>query len=110
MPLNSKTIDNHSHQKKNQILCNNADAHRTQGNTLPPEKKIKILQTNADEHKKKRESLSPDNKNLFDKKNAAALNKHCKSLTPDQKAQELEKMLSNKKNIESLSLLIKKLK
>jgi hypothetical protein len=73
-------------------------------------KRSQFLQTNADAHTKKRKSLSPDKKNLFDKNDAAALNKHCKSLTPNQKAQELEKMLSDKKIIASHSLLNKKLK
>ncbi len=74
MLLNKKTIDNISHQrKKTQILCNDADAHREQRKSLPPEKKNKILQTDADAHKKKRESLSPEDKDLFDKNHSAAL-------------------------------------
>ncbi len=99
-----------SPEKKTQILCNNADAHRKQLESLPPKNKINILLTNADAHKIKRESLSPEDKDLFDKNNPAVLKKHRKSLTPDQKAQELEKMLSTMKNIESFSFLNKKLK
>ncbi len=99
MPLNIKTIDNHSHQrKKTQILCNDAEGHRKQREDLPPEKKIKILQTDADAHNKKRESLSPEDKELFDKNHSAAQNKYCKFLTLDQKAQELQKMLPNTLN------------
>jgi hypothetical protein len=109
MLLNNKTIDSLSHQKKIQILCNDTDAHRNKRKSLPPKKKIKILATNADAHKKKQESLSPEDKDLFVKNNTAAQHKHWKSLAPDQKAQVLEKMLQ-KKNIESLSLLNKKLK
>jgi hypothetical protein len=56
MMLNNKTITI-SLTGKNQILCNNAGAHRKQCKSLPPEKKIKILETNADAHKKKQESL-----------------------------------------------------
>jgi hypothetical protein len=95
---------------KTQILCNDADAHRKQCKSLPTERKIKILETNADAHEKKQESLSPEDKDLFVKNNTDAQNKHCKSLAPNQKAQVLEKMLPNKKNIESVSLLNKKLK
>ncbi len=40
-------------RKKDQILCNNADAHKKQRESLPPEKKVKILQTDADAHKEK---------------------------------------------------------
>jgi hypothetical protein len=39
-----------SPEKKTQILCNDADAHRKQRKFLPPEKKIKILETDADAH------------------------------------------------------------
>ncbi len=99
-----------SPEKKTQILCNDADAHKKQRKSLPPEKKIKNLQTDANAHKKKQESLSPEDKDLFDKNDAVALNKHRKSLAPNQKAQVLKKMLPNKKNIESLSLLNKKVK
>jgi hypothetical protein len=54
MLLNNRTIDSLSQKrKKNQILCNDADAHRKQRKSLPPEKKVKILETNADAHKKK---------------------------------------------------------
>ncbi len=99
-----------SPEKKTQILCNNADAHRKQRESLPPEKKIKILQTDADAHKKKQESLSPEDKDLFVKNNTAPQKIHRKSLDPDQKAYVLKKMLPNRKNIESLSLLNKKIK
>ncbi len=99
-----------SPEKITQILCNNADAHRKQRESLPPEKKIKILHTDADAHKQKQESLSPEDKDLFVKNNTAAQKKHHKSLAPDKKAYVLKKMLPNKKNIESLSLLNKKLK
>ncbi len=58
-------------RKKNQILCNDADAHKKNHESLPPEKKVKILQTNADAHKEKRESLSPEDKDLFVKNNVA---------------------------------------
>ncbi len=44
--------------EKNQILCNNADAHKKQRESLPPEKKVKILETDADAHKKTRVSFS----------------------------------------------------
>jgi hypothetical protein len=54
-------------RKKTQILCNDADAHRKQCESLSPEKKIQILQTNADSHKKKQELLSLEDKDLFDK-------------------------------------------
>ncbi len=97
-------------REKTQILCNNADAHRKQCESLPPEKKIKILQTDADAHIKKQESLSPEDKDLFVKNNTAAQKKHRKSHAPDQKAQVLEKNAANQKNIESLSLLNKMLK
>ncbi len=53
-------IESLSHQKKNQILCNNAGAHKKQRKSLPPGKKVKILETDADAHKEKRESLSPE--------------------------------------------------
>ncbi len=92
------------------MLCKNINAHRKQCESLPPEKKVKILETDANAHKEKQESLSPEDKDLFVKNNTAAQNKHCKSLAPDQKAQVLKKMLPNKKNIEILSLLNKKLK
>jgi hypothetical protein len=82
-------------REKTQILCNNADAHRKQRESLPPEKKNNILQTNDDAHKIKQESLSPEDQDLFDKNNAAVLKKHRKSLTPDQTAQELEKNAVN---------------
>ncbi len=84
MLLNIKTIDDHSHQKKTQIICNDVEGHKTQHDSLPPEKKITILQTDADAHKKKWESLSPEDKDLFDKNHTAAQNKHCKSLASDQ--------------------------
>ncbi len=61
-----------SPEKKTQILCNDAGAHRKQREFLPPEKKIKILETNVDAYKKKRESLSPKDRDLFEKKNTAA--------------------------------------
>ncbi len=65
MPLNNKTIDSLYHQKKkNQILCNDADAHKKQRESLPPEKKVRFLKTNADAHKEKRESLSLEDKDL----------------------------------------------
>jgi hypothetical protein len=70
----------------------------------------KRSKSDAEAHKKKRESLSPEDKDQFDKNNAAALNKHRKSLTPNQRGQEFKKMLPNTKNIQSLSLLKKKLK
>jgi hypothetical protein len=50
----------------------NADAHRNQRESLPPEKKVKILETDADAHKEKQESLSPEDKHLFVKNNTAA--------------------------------------
>ena len=75
---------------KTHIICNNADAHRKQRQSLPPEKKIKVLQTDANAHKKKQESLSPEDKDLFVKNNTAAQKKHCKSLAPDQKAYVLK--------------------
>jgi hypothetical protein len=99
-----------SPESKVQILCNDADAHRKQCKSLPPEKKVKFLETNADAHKKKQESLSPDNKDLFVKNNTAAQNKHLKSLSPDQKAQALKINAAEQKNIESLSLLNRKVK
>jgi hypothetical protein len=52
-------------EKKSQILCYDADAHRKQCESLPPEKKVKILETDADAHKEKQESLSPEDKDLF---------------------------------------------
>ncbi len=73
--LNNKTINSLYHQKNNQILCNNADAHKTHHESLPPEKKVKILRTNADAHKEKRESLSPEDKDRFVKNNVAAQHK-----------------------------------
>jgi hypothetical protein len=105
MPLNNRTIDSLSHQrKKNQILCNDADAHRKQRESLPPEKKVKILETDADAQKEKQESLSPEDKDLFVKNNTAAQRKHCKSLSPDQKSQELTiDAAEHKKHSESLS-------
>jgi hypothetical protein len=51
MPLKNKTIDSLSHQRKNTILCNDADAHRKQCEFLPLEKKIKIFEADADAHK-----------------------------------------------------------
>jgi hypothetical protein len=39
-----------SPEKKVQILCNDADAHKKQCESLPPEKKIKILENDADAH------------------------------------------------------------
>ncbi len=91
-------------REKTQILCNDADAHRKQRESLPPEKKIKILQLDADAHKKKQESLSPEDKDLFDMNNAAALNKHCKSLAPNQKTQVFKKNAAkHKKHRKSLS-------
>ncbi len=54
------------------MLCKDADAHRKQRESLPPEKKVKILETNADAHKEKRESLSPEDKDRFVKNNSAA--------------------------------------
>jgi hypothetical protein len=108
MPLKYKLSNISLTRKKTQILCNYADAHRKQRKSLLPEKKIKILQTDADAHKKKQESLSPEDKDCFDKNHSAAQNKHYKSLASNQKAQVLEKKLPNKKNIESLSLLNKK--
>ncbi len=99
-----------SPEKKTQILCNNSDAHRKQRKSLPPEKKVKIFHTDADAQKKKQESLSPEDKDLFVKNNTAAQKKYRKSLAPYQKAYVLNKMLLNKKNIESLSLLNKKVK
>jgi hypothetical protein len=47
-------------KEQGQILCNDADAHRKQRKSLPPEKKVKFLETNADAHKKKQESLFPE--------------------------------------------------
>jgi hypothetical protein len=75
---------------KTHIICNNADAHRKQRQSLPPEKKIKVLQTDANAHKKKQESLSPEDKDLFVKNNNAVQKKHRKSLAPDQKAYVLK--------------------
>jgi hypothetical protein len=72
MLLNNKTIHNLSHQKKVQISCNDADAHKKQCESLPPEKKVKILETDADAHKEKQESLPPEDKDLFDKNHSAA--------------------------------------
>ncbi len=73
MPLNNRTIDSFSHQrKKTQILCNDADAHRKQCESLPSKKKVNILETDADAHKKKWESFSPEDKDLFEKNNTAA--------------------------------------
>ncbi len=77
MLLNNRIIDSLSHQRKSQILCNDADAHREQRKSLPPEKKVKILETEADAHKEKQESLSPEDKDLFVKNNTAAQHKHC---------------------------------
>jgi hypothetical protein len=54
-------------REKTQILCNDADAHRKQRESLPSKKKVKILKTDADAHKKKRESLSPEDKDLFER-------------------------------------------
>jgi hypothetical protein len=72
MLLNNKTINSLFHQrKKTQILCNDADAHTKQCESLPPERKVNILATNADAHKEKRESLSPEDKDLFVKNNTA---------------------------------------
>jgi hypothetical protein len=51
MPLNDRTIDSLSHQKKKQILCNDADAHRKQRESLPPEQKVKFLEIDADAYK-----------------------------------------------------------
>jgi hypothetical protein len=112
MSLNKKTIDSLYQQKKVQILCNDAGAHKNkkQRKSLPPKKKVKILATNADAHKKKKRVFSPEDKDLFDKNHSAAQNKHRDSLTPDQKAQVLEKNAAEQKNMESLSLLNKKLK
>ncbi len=42
--------------RKKQILCNNADAHKKQRESLPPEKKVKILQIMLT-HIKKNKSL-----------------------------------------------------
>ncbi len=84
-----ETILRVSLTRKNQILCNNADAPQKNRESLPPEKKVKILQTDADARKEKRESLSPEGKDLFVKNNVAAQHKHCKSFSPDQKAQVL---------------------
>ncbi len=39
--------------KKNQNLCNDADAHKKQRESLPPEKKVKKFKTDADAHKEK---------------------------------------------------------
>jgi hypothetical protein len=69
------------------MSCKNADAHRKQRKSLPPEKKARILETDADAHKEKQESLSPEDKDLFVKNNTAAQH-----------------------NIANLSLLIRKLK
>jgi hypothetical protein len=54
------------------MLCKNADAHRKQRESLPPEKKVKVLETDSDAHKEKQESLSPEDKHLFVKNNTAA--------------------------------------
>ncbi len=70
-------------RKRNQIVCNDADAHKKQCESLPPEKKVKILQTDADAHKEKQKSVSPEDKDLFVKNDVAAQHKHCKSLSPD---------------------------
>jgi hypothetical protein len=35
------------------MLCKNADVHRKQRESLPPEKKVKIFETDADAHKEK---------------------------------------------------------
>jgi hypothetical protein len=66
----------HSPEKKTQILCNDADAHRKQRESLPSEKKVEILETDADAHKKKRESLSPEDKHLFEKNNTTTQHKY----------------------------------
>ncbi len=60
MVLNNKNIDNLSHLRtKFKCYAKNADAHRKQRKSLPPEKNVKILETDADAHKEKQESLSP---------------------------------------------------
>ncbi len=97
-------------RKKKQILCNDADAHKKQRESLPPEKKVKILRTNADAHKEKWESLSPEDKDLFVKKNVAAQHKKPKPLSHDQRAWVLTIDTAEHKNTKSLYLLNKKLK
>ncbi len=86
------------------MLCSDADAHRKQCESVPPEKKIKILGTDADAHKEKEESLSPEDKDLFVKNNTATQHKHRKSLSSDQKAQVVTiDAAEHKKHRESLS-------
>jgi hypothetical protein len=77
MPLNNKTIDNLSHQIKTHILCNDADAHRKQRQSLPPKKRLKFYKLMLMHIKKKQESLSPEDKDLFVKNNNAVQKKHC---------------------------------
>ena len=78
--------------------------------SLCPDDKVQILNKNAYAHKKKQESLSSENKDLFVKNNTAAQHKHCKFLSPDQKAQVLTINAVEHKNIESVSLLNRKVK
>ncbi len=99
-----------SQEDKAQMLCNDVDAHKKQRESLSPDDKVQILNKNADAHKKKQESLSPEDKDLLVKNNTAAQHKHHKSLSPDQKAQVLTMNLLNTKNIESHSLLNRKVK
>ncbi len=108
--LNNKNIHNLSHLRtKFKCYAKNADAHKKQCESLPPEKKIKILQTNADAHKKKRELHSPEDRDLFDKNHSAAQHKYYESLSPDQKAQVLT-IDADTKNTESFYLLNRKSK
>jgi hypothetical protein len=88
----------------------NADAHKKQQESLSPDDKVQILNKDADAHKKKRESLSPEDKDLFVKNNTSA---HTNIASPSlltRKLKNQQSMLLNTKNIESLSLLNRKVK
>ena len=86
MSLNNKTIDGLYQQKKTQILCNDADAHKEKWESLSPEYKDLFVKNNVAAQRKHRKSLSLDDKVQILTNDAAAHKKKQESLFPEQKS------------------------